>query len=139
MASRSPLAAESAISRSSGSAPLTARSFRTGVDPNVVTATLIGVAPRLFLTLTSASRSSKSCVFARLVAAYINAVESSAFFALTFAPLSTSSLIMLRSDSITECINAVVPSLSAAFTSAPARRSRRVNAWSPFRIATNRS
>jgi len=55
-----------------------------------------------------------------LVAAYINAVESTEFLALTSAPLSIRSFIIFTSDSMTECIKAVVPSLSAAFTSVPA-------------------
>ena len=120
IASISPVAAASVISRSSSSAPLLTRSFKTGVDPKVVTATLIGVAPRLLLTFTSAPASSNSRAFAKLVAAYINAVESCAFFILTFAPLSIRSFIIRTSDSRTACINGVVPSLSTVLTSAPA-------------------
>ena len=119
IASRSPVAAASVISRSSSSAPLFTRSFKTGVDPKVVRATLIGVAPRLPFTFTSAPASSNTRVFAKLVAAYINAVESREFFILTLAPLSISSFIIFTSDSMTECIKAVVPSLSTVFTSAP--------------------
>ena len=90
-----------------------------------MTATLIGVAPRLPLIFTSAPASSNTRVLAKFVAAYISAVESCAFFELTLAPLSISSFIILASDSRTECIKAVVPSLSTVFTSAPASISLR--------------
>ena len=59
MASRSPFCAAAIIKRSSGSAPFATRSFRTGVDPNVVTATLSGVAPRFPTTFTSAPASNR--------------------------------------------------------------------------------
>jgi hypothetical protein len=51
------------------------------------------------------------------VAAYSSAVDSSAFFELMPAPLSSSNVIILTSDSIVACISAVVPSASAVFGS----------------------
>ena len=123
IASKSPVAAAVVIVRASGLAPLATRSFKAGVDPKVVTATPIAVAPRLLLAFTSAPASSKSRIFARLVAAFINAVEPTAFIPFTLAPLSIRSFIICGSDSRTACIKAVVPPSSAVFGSAPARMS----------------